>query len=947
MQTSILLSRYWVLACLTLLALLSKASFGQTEQLVGDDSSAVTFDAVQPIFERYCVSCHQTGDKEGDFSASSFNEIIRGTPKGKVIIPGSPDNSRLVRLITSKNDDKMPPEGEPAPAPDEIRSVLRWIETGAIGPMDQSDDPLALAPKIPAAPESKQHASSGCRLHGQHLAMGSFKTVKAINQRTGECIWQRDDLPGKVNQLRYEPRSRTLVVATGVVGVHGEIWLLDALTGDVKKILQGHTDAVYCACITNGGLWAASGSYDRQVVIWNVETGEPAFTLSGHNGAIYDLDFDPSGRLLATASADQTVKIWSRRDGQRLDTLGQPTGEVQCVRFHPNGSVLYAGSNDKQIRAWKIVSRDSPAINPMLATQFGHAGPVLALDFIGDGYVVTAATDRKVMLWSEALEPLGTVGTTDSIPVCIVGPSPGTMVLTCLALDGQPSDFSIQDLLPSAVNNLPERPPQSEVPDDVTLAVSSSDVSSPLSIEEREENNEPKNAQIIRVPCTLRGGIQSSADEDYFRFDAHAGESWIIEVVANQSDSPLDSFVEVLDTTGQPIPRLQLQATRQSYFTFRGKDSSTSDDFRLYNWEDMELDEYLYSSGEVTRLWMYPRGPDSGFKVYPGTGSRSTFFGTTPISHSLGESAYVVSPRRIGANYIPNGLPVFTLYYENDDDPLRRNGKDSRLTFQAPRTSSYYLKVRDARGFGGSEYEYTVNVRAPQPDFSITSTHQGMKVPLGSGREWEFSALRVDGLESEIEIEIRGLPEWIVATNPVTIEAGQNSALGAIFVTDGEAARQSLEAANDPIPLSLIARTRIEERVIERALEGDFSLALLPPEDLTIELVSSVTNLPISDLTISPGQTISARVVATRGSFTGPISLGKEDSGRNLPHGAYVDNIGLNGLLIVPDANGREFFITAAPKVSPQVRQFHLRSDTKGNPTSRPIQLHVEGNIEP
>ena len=35
-------------------------------------------------------------------------------------------------------------------------------------------------------------------------------------------------------------------------------------------------------------------------------------------------------------------------------------------------------------------------------------------------------------------------------------------------------------------------------------------------------------------------------------------------------------------------------------------------DFRLFNWEEMHLNEYLYANGEVVKLWLYPRGPDSG-----------------------------------------------------------------------------------------------------------------------------------------------------------------------------------------------------------------------------------------------------------------------------------------------------------------------------------------------
>ncbi len=73
----------------------------------------------------------------------------------------------------------------------------------------------------------------------------------------------------------------------------------------------------------------------------------------------------------------------------------------------------------------------------------------------------------------------------------------------------------------------------------------------------------------------------------------------------------------------------------------------------------MELNEYLYSGGEVVKLWLYPRGPDSGFKVYPGAGNRWTYFDTTPISHAMGEPAWIVRELAADESPAPNGLPVF------------------------------------------------------------------------------------------------------------------------------------------------------------------------------------------------------------------------------------------------------------------------------------------------
>jgi hypothetical protein len=98
------------------------------------------------------------------------------------------------------------------------------------------------------------------------------------------------------------------------------------------------------------------------------------------------------------------------------------------------------------------------------------------------------------------------------------------------------------------------------------------------------------------------------------------------------------------------------------------------------------------------------------------------------------------------------------------------------------------------------------------------------------------------------------------------------------------------------------------------------------------------------EVRIRPGQTISARVRADRRDFQGRIELGGDDSGRNLPHGVYVDNIGLNGLLIVEGQTEREFFITAARKVLPGERLFHLRATGDGGQCSQPVLLKILGD---
>ena len=120
--------------------------------------------------------------------------------------------------------------------------------------------------------------------------------------------------------------------------------------------------------------------------------------------------------------------------------------------------------------------------------------------------------------------------------------------------------------------------------------------------------------------------------------------------------------------------------------------------------------------------------------------------------------------------------------------------------------------------------------------------------------------------------------------------------------------------------------------------EAKLRVAILPNADAANVVMEE--GKPV-EFTIAPGETITARVVATRVDFDQRIQLGKEDSGRNLPHGVFVDNVGLSGLLIVPGQDEREFFIRAAKGVPESTRYFHLVAAGDGGQASRPAILHV------
>jgi hypothetical protein len=205
----------------------------------------------------------------------------------------------------------------------------------------------------------------------------------------------------------------------------------------------------------------------------------------------------------------------------------------------------------------------------------------------------------------------------------------------------------------------------------------------------------------------------------------------------------------------------------------------------------------------------------------------------------------------------------------------------------------------------------------------------------------------LDGFSEAIKIQLHGLPSDWQATNPVVIQAGQQSALGTIYCP---ASAQPLASPTTILltatPVQNAATMPADATQSPSGLPGELAdkIELTSEElkEITVALVQpSDPTKVVQQLSARPGETVSALLRVDRRGHEGLVSLGKDDAGRNLPHGAFVDNVGLNGLLITEQQSEREIFITLAPKVQPGQYQFHFKSETQGNPTSQPISLEV------
>jgi small GTP-binding protein len=217
----------------------------------------------------------------------------------------------------------------------------------------------------------------------------------------------------------------------------------------LERKLTGHEGWVKSVAVSPDGTWAASGSDDKTVKIWDLATGAYWATLQGHESHVYSVAITPDGERILSASVDKSVRVWDASLGRELARLDGHTKTVWSVVALRDNSRALSGGFDKTLRLWDLASGTylktiecgtdsaadvfSSAVNPAgtralsghrdgrirlwdletgqcLATLKGHSTIVFSIQVTPDGrFAVSGSNDETIKVWD--LEAGTCVGT--------------------------------------------------------------------------------------------------------------------------------------------------------------------------------------------------------------------------------------------------------------------------------------------------------------------------------------------------------------------------------------------------------------------------------------------------------------------------------------------------------------------------------------------------------
>jgi WD40 repeat protein len=173
--------------------------------------------------------------------------------------------------------------------------------------------------------------------------------------------------------------------------------MLRQLVSETGGVSFPHPDSVRATTFSPDGRWLVTGSNDKKVRFWNLETRKLALTLENHTDYLTTVRFNPDGSLFATAGHDQVIQIW---DASKVNTNNAeaPTlvkrlegfeDIVSDFMFSPDGRLLATLSMDLKMRLWDtgswrlLASWDVPGLTTW-SLAFSPDGVWLAVSSAGD-----------------------------------------------------------------------------------------------------------------------------------------------------------------------------------------------------------------------------------------------------------------------------------------------------------------------------------------------------------------------------------------------------------------------------------------------------------------------------------------------------------------------------------------------------------------------------------
>jgi WD40 repeat protein/mono/diheme cytochrome c family protein len=360
------------------------------------------FGKVLPILRQSnCTGCHQPAKRGGEYVMTDFATLLKGGESGSAaVMPGHPEKSYLIELITPQDGKAEMPKDAPPLTAAQIATITKWIEQGAKDDTPASNRPQydsTHPPVYQAAPVLKSVEYSP---QGDLLAIGGYHEV-LLHKADGSSVVAR--LVGqseRIESARFSPDGKFLAISGGSPGRFGELQIWDVEKRELTLSLMIGFDTLYGASWAPSGKMVAVGCPDNTIRAFDPVTGKQVLFSGAHSDWVLDTTFSVKSDHLITVSRDMSMKLIDVKTERFIDNItsitpGALKGGLLAIDRHPTKDELLCGGSDGAPKIFKMVRTEARKIgdNANLLREFAALpGRVFSVAYSHDGTRIAAGS---------------------------------------------------------------------------------------------------------------------------------------------------------------------------------------------------------------------------------------------------------------------------------------------------------------------------------------------------------------------------------------------------------------------------------------------------------------------------------------------------------------------------------------------------------------------------
>jgi WD40 repeat protein len=351
--------------------------------------SAVSYHTqIVPILKRSCQGCHHPGDPNGDLIVTTYTDLKRGGMAGEAIIPGKPDESLLITLV-SGDEPAMPQNQEPL-SPEEVELFRRWILEGAHD--DTPTEVDAMEGNYPTYTAPPVVSAISYSPDGSTLLVSGFREVLLYDTTNFELKARLVGKAHRIESLTYTADGKILGMAGGSPAQFGEVQLWDTATNTLIKAMRSSYDTVYGLSFSPDASRVAFGCSDKTVRVLSVEDEKELIKFDNHSDWVFGTIFSTSGTHFVSCGRDTALKLVEVDTGSFVDDINSSNkgyGEINTIARHPTKDQVLSAGEDRIPRLYKIfreIRRDVGNTDFNLIQAYeAQSGSIEGVAFSADG----------------------------------------------------------------------------------------------------------------------------------------------------------------------------------------------------------------------------------------------------------------------------------------------------------------------------------------------------------------------------------------------------------------------------------------------------------------------------------------------------------------------------------------------------------------------------------